>query len=74
MTVFTDSKTGVAKIQNEHAKTGGSAIKDLVYQRAKELRNYGTSLIIRWVPGHAKIDGNERADSAAKDVAQREGI
>lgn len=34
MTVFTDSKAGVAKIKNEHAKIGGSAIKDLVYQRA----------------------------------------
>lgn len=38
VTVFTDSKAGM-KIQNEH----------LVDQRAKELRDYGPSLIIRWV-------------------------
>lgn len=62
-TNFTDSKAGV-KIQNEH----------LVDQREKELRDYGPSLIIRWVPGHAKIERNERADSAAKDVTQEERI
>lgn len=63
VTVFTDSKAGL-KIQNEH----------LVDQREKKLRDYGPSLIIRWVLGHAKIEGNERADSAAKDVIQKERI
>lgn len=63
----------MAKIQNEHAKTGGSAVKDLIYQRAKELKKYGHSLLIPWVPGRADIEGNERADSAAKDVDQKGG-
>lgn len=62
------------KIQKKIAKPGGLAVRDLVYQRAKELVANGHLVTLRWVPGHSKAEGNERADSAAKRAADRGGI
>lgn len=31
----------------------------------------GHKISIRWVSGHSKIEGNERADKAAKEAAIR---
>ena len=28
-------------------------------------------VVLRWVPGHSEIPGNEKADAAAKDVASK---
>lgn len=48
-------------------------MKDLVYQRVKELITNRHSVILRWVPGHSRVGGDERADSAAKDAPYRGG-
>lgn len=42
-----------------------------IYQKAKKLVQKGHSISIRWVPGHSGIEGNERADKAAKEAAMR---
>lgn len=55
------------------AKSGGLAVRDLIYQQANNLQTNGHSVILRWVPGHLDIEGNERADSAAKSAAHRGG-
>lgn len=52
VTVFADSIAAVAKIQKKDAKFEGRTIKDLVYQRAKELKKNRHSLVFRWAPGH----------------------
>lgn len=51
------------------AKPEGLAVRDLVYEGAKELTKNGHSVTLRWIPGHSKIEGNEKADSAAKIAA-----
>ena len=70
ITVFTDSKAALTKIQENGRK---SAIKDFLYQRATELVQSGHVVVFQWVPGHSKIEENERADLAAKEVAYRGG-
>lgn len=60
----------MTKIQEEGAK---SAVKDFMCQRAKELAQSGHVVVFRWVPGHSKMEGNEKADLAAKEAAYRGG-
>ena len=45
-----------------------------IYQKAKKLVQQGHSIFVRWVPGHSGIEGNEKADKAAKEAAMRERV
>lgn len=40
-----------------------------IYQKTEQLVQQGHEISIRWISGHNKIEGNERADRAAKKVA-----
>ena len=40
----------------------GQALKLQIYQKAQELVERGHSILIRWIPGHSGVEGNERAD------------
>ena len=58
----------IRKIQA--AKTGaGQALRAQIVKRAKELEASRREVTIRWVPSHSKIEENELADKAAKEVA-----
>lgn len=70
ITVFTDSTAALTKIEEKGAK---SAVKDFFYQEATELVRSGHIVVFQWVPGHSKIEGNKRADLAAKEAACRGG-
>ena len=59
-------------VKSSHSP-GGDAVRDLIYRNAHEIRNGGHTLVLRWVPSHSKISGNEKADAAAKDVAYKGG-
>lgn len=74
VTVFTDSRVALTKIQKKASEPEGLAVRDLAYQRAKELTTNGHSVILRWIPGHSKVEGNEKADIAAKGAAERGGL
>ena len=71
MTVFTDSQAAIKKILDPKIRPGGDAIRDLVYQNVHEIQNGAHTLILRWVPSHSKIPGNEKADAIAKDAAYK---
>ena len=73
VTVFTDSQAAISKIQDPKARVGGDAIRNLVYQNAHVIKNAGYTVVLRWVPGHSDIPGNEKAYAAAKDIAQKGG-
>ena len=45
-----------------------------IYQKAKKLVQQGHSIFVICVPGHSGIEGNERADKAAKEAARREKV
>lgn len=69
-TVFTDSSAAMTKMGKKFAKLEGLAVGDNVYQRAKEIIKNGHSVALLWIPGHSKIEGNEKAYSAAKIAAE----
>ena len=41
----------------------------IIIEIAKRLTQRGNTISIRWTPAHVGVDGNERADLAAKDAA-----
>lgn len=45
-----------------------------IYQKAKKLAQQGHDISVRWVPGHSGVEGNERADKAAKEAAVGERV
>ena len=73
ITVFTDSQAAIAKILASKARSGGDAIRALIYENAHEIKSSGHTPVLRWVPSHSKIPGNEKADASAKDIAHKGG-
>ncbi|KAH8904415.1 hypothetical protein BR93DRAFT_970945 [Coniochaeta sp. PMI_546] len=61
VTVFTDSQNALASLRCR--KSGGQARPIEGY--VERLRGQGVRVELRWVPGHACVPGNERADRLA---------
>ena len=72
VTIFTDSSAALANIKSA-VRPEGLAVRDLIYQKANILRTNGHSVVLRCIPGYSKIEGNERANFAAKSIAHRRG-
>lgn len=68
VTIFSDSQTAMRELQTAKSNAG-QALKAQICGQARQLQNRGGELTVRWIPGHKKIEGNERADRAAKDAA-----
>jgi ribonuclease HI len=47
---------------------GQATAIDISY-KAQKLMNKSIEVILQWVPSHIDIEGNEKADKAAKEVA-----
>lgn len=73
VTIFTDSTAVMTNIKKSVSKPERLAARDLIYQRANRLLTNGHSVTLQWVSSHSKVEGNERADSAAKSIAYRGG-
>ncbi|KAM7306136.1 hypothetical protein ISCGN_009877 [Ixodes scapularis] len=63
--VYTDSKEALATCRKRNSPS--KTIKK-IKARAKTLKSRGVKITISWVPGHAGIEGNERAHEAAREL------
>lgn len=68
VTIFSDSEIALRELQIVKGNAG-QALRTQIYRQARQLQNRGGELIVRWIPSNRKIEGNERADRAAKDAA-----
>jgi len=67
-TIFSDSTSAIKRCLHDHPGPGQSLQK--AHNRwCKELGERGDTLAIKWVPGHADVEGNEVADFWAKQAA-----
>jgi ribonuclease HI len=68
--IFTDSQAAIKAINNPYRQSGQAIINDFL-DCIDDIKDKYPHLRIKiiWIPGHAMIDGNERADAEAKKVA-----
>jgi ribonuclease HI len=60
--ILTDSLSTVQAIDNNNKNP-------LIQKIVKQLYDGGGKLVIKWIPGHSDIEGNEIADKEAKEAA-----
>lgn len=67
ITICTDSLSALQSLQNLYT-SDPIALQIHRYNQMTQIR--GNEVRLMWTPGHTGIDGNEKADQAAKDAAQ----
>lgn len=67
-TVFTDSTAAMARAASD-APGPGKEMAIRVIELTGRIADQGNSIAIRWAPAHRGVEGNERADQTAKNVA-----
>ena len=65
--IFSDALSVLEALDNQDYKT--NAIRELAIQISSFLEDFGTVLVLQWIPSHCNIPGNERADTLAKKGA-----
>ena len=68
-TIFTDSTTAMRRITGD-APGPGQEMATRAIEIAERVVGQGNSITVRWTPAHKEVEGNERADRAAKDAAE----
>ncbi|XP_040067935.1 uncharacterized protein LOC120841149 [Ixodes scapularis] len=71
LTVFTDSQSTIRALKT-HLLTSSPTIAAIHDTALRLYRHRRVRVSIRWVPGHAGIDGNEKAHKAALEVLHRD--
>lgn len=64
---------GQSTIKHPSSHNENRFLRGQIYYKAKKLRNNGRSVVCRWVPGHAGLVGNEKADLEARNRAKKGG-
>ena len=73
--IYTDSQAAIKAINNPCRQSGQAIIKDFLDCTDDIMEaNPQQQITITWIPGHAEIQGNERADAEAKKAAMNPGI
>ena len=67
-TIFTDSVAAMRRVMGD-APGPGQDIAIRAIEVAERLVQKGNTITIRWTPAHVGVEGNERADLAAKGAA-----
>ncbi|GFX20504.1 RNase H domain-containing protein [Trichonephila clavipes] len=63
LVIFSDSKSAIEAIRN-----GETNISCDIITLLEQLHNKRKSCILQWIPAHVNIEGNECADSLAKEA------
>jgi ribonuclease HI len=66
--VLSDSQAALLRVSTDYLGPGQATAID-ISARAQTLIDKGIEVILQWVPSHIGIEGNERADRAAKEAA-----
>ena len=67
-TIFTDSVAAMRRVIDDAPRPGQHmAVRAIDF--AERIVQRGGSVTIRWIPAHRGVEGNERADQAAKEAA-----
>ena len=71
--IFSDSQAGMRSLAKPKRQSGQLIIKQILDEiEALYLARPTYAMQLEWVPGHVGIDGNEKADQAAKSAALEE--
>ena len=68
--VLSDSQAALLRVSTDYLGPGQAIAIDISV-RAQTLVDKGIEVILQWVPSHIGIEGNERADKAAKEAAEK---
>ena len=68
--IFTDSFSTLKALENSDTST--QSIDNLALVIDQLLTSYDIKLTLQWIPGHCDLQGNEIADSLAKEGARKE--
>lgn len=68
--IYSDSQAGIQAVTRPEQQSGQSIILSFLNSVEKLQQQRKISFSLVWVPGHMDIDGNERADEAAKIIAR----
>ena len=67
--IYSDSQATIKALMNPRKQSSQTIIKDIL-DEIDHLLLYGMTFSISWIPGHQEIQGNKKADEAAKKAAQ----
>ena len=71
--IFCDSQKALRAIKHSPYHKENRFLRGLIYEKAEKLENNGQYAAIQWIPGHSGLIGNEKAEQATRNKAERWG-
>ena len=73
LTIFCDSQKALMTIRQPPSQKENRFLRAQIYCKAEKLKTNGHVVVCRWAPGHTGLIGNEKADLAARNKAEKGG-